>query len=426
MPELSNELVEHFFRHESANLISVLTRVFGFSELPLIEDTVQSTLLQALNVWKLKGTPENPSGWIHRVAKNKILDALRRKKIETKIVERIAASRAVSGHALASGFESLFESETIEDSLLRMMFALCHPSLDRHSQIAMTLKILCGFNDREIASALLISEQSARKRIYRGRKRLAELDPELTIPPENQLSERLGGVNEILYLMFNEGYNASSGDEAIREDVCEEATRLCHLLCHHQTIASTSSMALLALMLYQAARFQSRVADDGSMILLEDQDRARWDQRLMDHADYWLQKSAGKNLSTFHLEAGIAQLHCRAKNFASTNWPLIVQMYDKLIESHSTPVYRLNRALAVGLAGDYRLGIAELREIASDPRMEKYLLLDCALAHLYQLSGQEHEAIFHLQRAATLSETSHERNLIESKLKALQSSLGPS
>ncbi|MEM7196113.1 MAG: sigma factor [Pseudomonadota bacterium] len=198
MTESHSGLVEHFFRHESANLVSVLTRVFGFAHLQLVEDTVQSALVEALEHWKINGAPDNPAAWVHRVARNKALDALRRQKTETRIFEDLSELSTSAGQAAASGFEALFAPAGITDSVLRMMFACSHPSLDRLSQLALMLKLLCGFSDREIASALLIGPDAARKKVYRAKKQIADSGIPFEIPDEPELAERIGAVNVCL------------------------------------------------------------------------------------------------------------------------------------------------------------------------------------------------------------------------------------
>ena len=425
MTQSPRGLVEHFFRHESANLVSVLTRVFGFAHLQLVEDTVQSALLEALEHWKINGAPENPAAWVHRVARNKALDALRRKKTETRIFEDLSELSTSTGQAAAAGFDALFAPAGITDSLLRMMFACSHPAIDRQSQLALMLKLLCGFSDKEIASALLISAEGARKRVYRAKKQIAESSIPFEIPDETEIGTRIGAVNEVLYLMFNEGYSSSSGEEAIREDLCEEAARLCHLLCTSDRFdnknpeLAASSRALLALMLYHAARFGSRTDETGNPVLLQDQQRSLWDRKMIVHADYWLMKSEGETLTTYHLEAGIAQVHCRAGSFEQTDWQKIVSLYDRLIEINPTPIYALNRAVAVAHSGDPVSAISALEQIAGDPRLKNYFLLDCAFAESYLQKDEKEKARAHWEKALKAASSEHEKNFIAGRLKQL-------
>ncbi|MEM9410118.1 MAG: sigma-70 family RNA polymerase sigma factor [Planctomycetota bacterium] len=418
MDEPSADLVEHFFRHESANLVSVLTRVFGLSQLPLVEDVVQSTLVVALEQWKIGGVPDKPAAWVHRVAKNKILDVLRRKNVESGVLQKIGDSYPQS---VASGFEELFSEHTVEDSLLRMMFVCCHPVLDRASQVALTLKILCGFSIKEIAAGLLIGEESAKKRVQRARTKLAEENIDFVVPKHEELRERLGAVREVLYLMFNEGYSTTTGDEAIREDICEEAARLCHLLCHNETTSDGATRALLALMLFHASRFQSRFVN-GRLMLLEEQDRGCWNQFLIEQGDQWLLRSGQDGLSTFHLEAGISQIHCHARSFEETDWKRVVALYDRLIELQPSSIYHLNRAVALSQSGETGLAIEQLLVLQDDPKMANYGLLDCALAHCFAELGDIRQSKSYLQLALSKVTSNHEKQFISNKLADLDTS----
>ncbi|MDX1383729.1 MAG: sigma-70 family RNA polymerase sigma factor, partial [Thermoanaerobaculia bacterium] len=230
--------------------MAVLTRAFGLARMDQVEDKVQEALLAAMTAWRQRGVPANPGGWIYRVARNRILDELRREQVHQRAMALAGADPA----AIEELTEAWLEEERLPDSLLRMMFVCCHPALDRRSQIAMTLKVLCGFSLAEVARGLLMSEEAAKKRVQRAKKTLAELDLELELPSDEELSARLAGVCEVLYLMFNEGYSTSHGVEPLRDDVCEEAARLCHLLCEHPLCGTPPTRALLALMLFHASR----------------------------------------------------------------------------------------------------------------------------------------------------------------------------
>jgi RNA polymerase sigma-70 factor (ECF subfamily) len=254
-PQPVAPLVEHFFRHEAGRLVSVLTRIFGWRHFDLVEDMVQATLLDALQAWQVRGVPDNPSGWVHRIAKNKILDALRRDQIGRRVLGEWAAGRPTHEEAL----DDLFFDSEIEDSQLRMMFACCHPHLARENQLALTLKALCGFGNAEIARALLVTEETVKKRLQRATRDLVEQQIALDPPAAGELAGRLDSVHRVLYLLFNEGYSSSEGDTAIRADLCEEAARLSHLLCCHPRFRTPAADALLALMLFHAARLESRL-----------------------------------------------------------------------------------------------------------------------------------------------------------------------
>ena len=413
-------LVEHFFRHESANLIAVLVRAFGLSRIELVEDMVQSAMLEAMQAWKQGGVPEKPAAWIHQVAKRKILDTLRRDRVH----EKALAARSHSLAASVSRVDEWLEDDQLPDSLLRMAFVCCHPSLDRPSQIALTLKTLCGFGIAEIARGLLDSKEAVKKRIQRARRRLAEQNLSLELPGADKLEARLSTVHDVLYLLFNEGYSASRGHEPTREDLCEEAARLSHLLAK-SALGSPTTKALLALMLFHAARLPARVDRKGAVVLLEEQDRTLWDRRMIAIADWWLYRSSPESdgpqeLSRFHLEAAIARCHSVSPSVAETDWERIRKLYDRLLEAIDSPLYILNRAIARGQAGAPKAALAELEALRARPEFRDYFLLDCALARMHELAGHTPEALA-CYRGATASDLApHERALVERKIARLR------
>ena len=406
-------LVEHFFRHEAGRLVSVLTRVFGWRNFDLVEETVQATLILALQSWQTRGVPKNPSGWIHRVAKNKILDALRRDEIRQRVTREWAHGRA----SQESGIDDLFQESEIEDSQLRMIFACCHPILARENQIALTLKTLCGFGDSEIARALLANQETIKKRLQRAKQELIDRQVSLDPPTAEELAERLDVVHQVLYLIFNEGYSSSRGEQAIRIDLCEEAARLCYLLCGHERCRTPSTFALMALMLFHAARLEARLDAQGGVLLIEDQDRNKWDRRLIQRAEQFLDQSAeGTVVTPYHLEAGIALHHCRASSFAETNWPAIRRLYDALIRMYPSPIYLLNRAIVVAEIDGPHAGIEALKSAAEDESLSRYHLLDATLGELYRRAGDLPQArqYFEAAKQKTASPCDHE--LIDRRL----------
>lgn len=430
MSDDTNELVEHFFRHESARLIAVLTRVFGLSRLELVEDTVQAALVEALQSWKSKGVPDNPAAWIHRVAKNKAIDVVRREKRERTATERIAAefaqatSPSSSRSSSIADWNQLFEEDHVGDSMLRMIFACCSPKLERKSQVALCLKVLCGFGVREIASAQLIGVENAKKRVQRAKRMLQESRIKLEVPDPHVLTDRLSSVHEVLYLMFNEGYSSTTGSRTIREDVCEEAARLCHLLCQDSSTSNESTKALLALMLFHAARFDSRTETDGSVAGLREQDRSIWDRKLISAAEIWLARSAKPGvISTFHLEAGIAMQHCKAGCYDDTDWAVIVRLYDRLIEMQPTSIYVLNRAIATAELGQTDLALQELNAISNDKSIQKYSYWHGALAYVYRLKGERTQALEHWRLALEFATADHEKQFIEKQIAECESNL---
>jgi RNA polymerase sigma-70 factor (ECF subfamily) len=406
-------LVEHFFRHEAGRLVAVLTRLFGWRNFDLVEDMVQETLLDALESWCIRGAPENPAAWVREVARNKILDALRRGRTGERALEKWAVARPPA----EIGVDELFVDSQVEDSQLRMMFACCHPRLDRADQVALTLTALCGFGNAEVARALLVSEEAIKKRLQRATRDLVEHRVVLDAPRDEELVERLEGVHQVLYLLFNEGYSSSSGERAIRDDLCEEAARLCHLLCSHPRFATPATLALMALMLFHAARLDGRLDEAGGLLLMEEQDRSRWDRALIRRAHEFLDRSAeGRVVSTFHLEAGIAALHCAAESLEETDWRRILRLYDALLSVHPSPVYVLNRAIALAELEGPQAGIRALESAAQDPRLRRYHLLDAALGELHRRAGDPGRALRYFEAAREKTSSPFEHQLIDRRI----------
>jgi RNA polymerase sigma-70 factor (ECF subfamily) len=412
-PEPVAPLVEHFFRHEAGRLVSVLTRIFGWRHFDLVEDMVQATLLDALEAWQVRGVPTNPTGWVRTSARNKILDALRRDQIGQRVLGEWAANRS----AQVDGVEELFGESEIEDSQLRMMFACCHPRLARENQVALTLKALCGFGNTEIARALLIAEETVKKRLQRATRDLIDHQIALEPPAAEEVPSRLASVHQVLYLLFNEGYSSSEGETAIRTDLCEEAARLCHLLCSDPQFCTPATNALMALMLFHAARLEARLDPGGSLLLLEEQDRSKWDQELIQSAQGFLSRSAeGTVISTFHLEAAIACHHCQAKSYAETNWPAILRLYDALLQVHRSPVYLLNRAIVLAQIDGPQAGIRALEEAGQDAALRRYHLFEATLGEFYRRAGDLPRARQHFETARQKTTSPFDRGLIDRRL----------
>jgi RNA polymerase sigma-70 factor (ECF subfamily) len=404
--------VEHFFRHESGRLVSVLTRRFGWRYFDLVEDMVQATLLDALEHWRLRGVPDNPSGWVQHVARNKVLDALRRDQVGQRALGQWAAARP-----LHDAPDEPFLDAEIADSQLLMMFACCHPRLAREDQLALTLKALCGFGNAEIARALLVAEETVKKRLQRARRDLIDHQVALEPPPAGELAGRLDSVHQVLYLLFNEGYSASDGESAIRADLCEEAARLCHLLCSDARFGSPATKALLALMLFHAARLEARLDQRGSVLLLEEQDRGRWDQGLIRRAVELLAESAeGTVVSPFHLEAAIAYHHCTARSQAETDWPALLRLYDALLALHRSPVYLLNRAIVVAQIDGPRAGIRALEEAGQEEALRHYHLFDATLGELCRRAGDRARAREHFDAAKRKTTSAFDHELLDRRL----------
>jgi predicted RNA polymerase sigma factor len=298
-----------------------------------------------------------------------------------------------------------------------MIFACCDPILAREHQLALTLKTLCGFGSSEIARALLVNDETVKKRLQRATKDLVDHHISLAAPDAAQLIDRLDAVHQVLYLIFNEGHSCSKGETAIRTDLCEDAAYLCHLLCTHPHCSTPTTRALMALMLFHAARLESRLDAEGCILLMEDQDRARWDERLIERAKEFLDQSAeGTEVSIFHLEAGIALYHCSAESYAETNWPAILRLYDAMLTIHRSPVYLLNRAIVVAEIAGPRAGIKALDELKEYTTLRHYHLFDATLGELYRRAGDLDQARQYLESASQKTRSPHDRAIIERRL----------
>lgn len=285
-PNSIHALVDHLFRHESGKMVAVLTRIFGMHNLEMIEDVVQEAFLRATQSWTFNEVPENPSAWLMQVARNRAIDIVRRQQ------NFINYSKEVAGQLLEETENTVgqfFSESEIADSQLRMIFACCHPSLKEEDQLALTLKTVSGFGVAEIAHALIAHEATIQKRLYRAKQFLKESDIALEIPSGRALSARLDIVYTVLYLLFNEGYNSLKTNELIRRDLCAEAMRLCLLLAEHKIGNRPSTFALLSLMCFHASRFESRMDENNSIILLQHQDRSKWDKDLANRGYFFLE-----------------------------------------------------------------------------------------------------------------------------------------
>lgn len=412
-----NELVTHFFRHESGKLVASLVRFFGLNHFELVEDMVQSALVEALTHWKTHGIPDQPAAWIHRVAKNRVLDVLRR---NTRLQSR-AAEIAVDSVSAGRRVEELFDESELNDSQLRMIFACSHPKISPELAIPLTLRTLCGFSEEEIARGMLIERATVRKRIYRARQRMIEMNVSLELPSSRQLAERLHYVHNVLYLMFNEGYSSTNNESSIRGDVCEEAARLCHLLTQHRHCSTRTTLALLSLMLFHASRFESRVDNEGNLVLLEEQDRSLWDKAMIGQALGFVARAHEYGAtSVYHLEATIAMQHCVAESFQATNWSAIIAAYDGLIEVRDSAIYRLNRAIAIAQRDGPLAGLEIVEAIRSDPMLQRSHLAEATLGELHRMQGNLPAAEQHFLLAIDKASSQQDKALLRRRVKQCQ------
>ena len=413
--ENTHALADHLFRREAGRMVATLTRLFGAKHVDLAEDIVQETLLRAMQEWPYHGVPDVPAAWLHRVARNLAIDRLRRESRGLELLKENAALLR-SEWTMSSTVNEVMNAPSIADDQLRMMFACCHPSLPREQQVALALKTLCGFGVPEIARAFVTNEETINKRLYRAREAFRALGS-IDFPPESELAPRLGHVLATIYLLFNEGYHSTSHRDLIREDLIEEALRLCDLLTRNVVTDLGEVHALLALMLYHAARSATRIDADGAIVLLKEQDRSKWDGELVALADHHLDRAvAGEAMSMYHVEAVIAATHAHARTFASTNWRAIIGLYDQLLRLNPSPVVQFNRAIAVAQADGPAAGAGALEAVKG---MEGSHLYHAARGDLLRDLSRKEEAMVAYQQAAQLSRSPAEAALLKRKLEAL-------
>ena len=417
MPEPLSSLLDHLFRHSAGQMVATLTRIFGPEHLELAEEVVQESMLAALGRWGISGVPDNPSGWLFRVARNRALDHLRRdatlRSKERDVMEAFG-DRAPEDDAR-------FAHEPGDDSL-RLMFLCCHPSLPEESRVALTLKTVAGFSVEEIARAFLTKKETVAQRLVRAKRLIRETEIPLAFPSRTEMPARLESVLGALYLLFNEGYTATAGSSLVRRDLCDEAIRLSRALAQHPVTASPETDALLALLLLQSARLPARVDDAGELAILEEQDRSRWDrQRIAEGLRLLGRSSRGDRLTPWHIEAAIAACHGTAPSFEETDWSAIVRHYDQLLAMRRSPVAAVNRAVAVAMASGPRAGLAELEQIRTDAAVRNYLPLQVAIGELLLRAGDRTAAARELNRALAMPCTLVEKRHVLRRLESLLS-----
>ena len=416
-------LVDHLFRKQAGQMIATLTRHLGSRHLALAEDAVQDALMTAMQRWPFRGVPDNPEAWLFQVARNRALDRLRHARMSSEKEPAIARESAA--------FESpvdppLLRNELppLEDDQLGLLFLACHPSLPPESRVALALKLVGGFSVSEIARALLAQEAAIAQRLVRAKRSLRDAQVSFGMPEPADLPTRLDSVLDTLYLMFNEGYAATSGDQLIRDDVAAEAIRLARMIAIHPAIAGprwgSRAWALLSLMLLHAARFPARIDSEGTLFLLRDQDRRKWNHSLIAEGMRALDRaSTGDRVTAFHLEAGIAACHAAAASWESTDWPQIVDLYDELLALTGSPVVAMNRAVAVSRVEGALSGLAALDTIDNLAALDGYPLLPAIQAELWREAGDLDRAVERYRAALGLARSAPEQRWLTSRLSLL-------
>jgi RNA polymerase sigma factor (sigma-70 family) len=406
----THRAIDAVWRIESAKLIAGLTRIVR--DVGLAEDLAQDALLAALEKWPQTGIPDNPGAWLMGTAKHRAIDILRRNQLLERKHEQL-------GHELETQQESAVPDldeaidDHVGDDLLRLMFISCHPILSTEARVALTLRLLGGLTTVEIARAFLVPEATIQQRIVRAKRSLSDAKIPFEVPRGEELEQRLSSVLEVIYLVFNEGYLATAGEDLIRPTLCEEALRLGRILAELAP-AEAEVHSLVSLMEIQASRSRARVGPSGEPVLLLDQDRSRWDQMLIRRGLAALERARrlGGPPGSYQLQASIAACHARAKTADETDWTRIADIYADLAELVPSPVVELNRAVAVGMASGPAAGLAIADKLLKEPALSKYHLLPSVRADLLEKLGRVDEARAEFERAAGMTQNARERALL--------------
>lgn len=403
-----NRNIDAIWRMESAKLIAALTRMVR--DVGLAEDLAQDALVIALKHWPQSGIPDNPGAWLMTTAKRRAIDLLRRAKLRDRKYEEMAQQADLYTE---ENLDHVLEDGELGDDLLRLIFMTCHPILSKDARVALTLRLLCGLTTDEIARSFLMPEATIAQRIVRAKRTLSSKKVPFEVPTGDALAERLSAVLEVIYLMFNEGYSATSGDQWIRPLLCQEALRLGRILA---AMASHEPEVhgLVALMEIQSSRLRTRVNAAGEPVLLMDQNRAQWDQLLIRRGLTALERSRqlGRSLGSYSLQAAITACHAQAPTADETDWPRIAALYEALSRVSPSPIVELNRAVAIAMAFGPKFGLQIIDELKEEPSLKGYHLLYSVRGDFLVKLGRHDEACAEFEHAASLTRNERERSLL--------------
>jgi RNA polymerase sigma factor (sigma-70 family) len=406
--EMEQESLKYLFQQEFSKMVAVISKRFGLQHIEIAEDIVSETFLLATETWEAKGVPPSPTAWLYTVAKQKALYSFRRNKIfEQKIVPEITLQKEKSYEE--SGLN--FSDQNIKDSQLQMLFALCTPVIASEAQIGLALRILCGFGIDEIAEAFLSNKETINKRLFRAKEKLRTEKIKMELPSENEIDKRLDNVLHIIYLLFSEGYYSKTQNQILRKDLCLEALRLGILLTEYERTQRPKTNALIALMCFHASRFSARQTNDSSLVLYEQQKEELWDAVLIERGRYFLNLSAqGDEVSAYHLEAGIAEWHCR-KEDTKEKWERILQLYNQLLLINYSPSVALNRTYALYKANGWEEALIEAEKLKLENNHFYFVLL----GELYK-NCDNNKAKSSFEKAYALAKTQTEKQIIQKKI----------
>jgi RNA polymerase sigma factor (sigma-70 family) len=405
-----HRVVDAVWRIESARLIAGVARLVR--DVGVAEELAQDALVAALEQWPVTGIPDNPGAWLMAIAKRRAVDLIRRReRLERKVTE-LGHELEVDGEASGAEFDAVL-SDQIEDDLLRLVFVSCHPVLSTQARVALTLRLLGGLTTEEIARAFLASEPAVAQRIVRAKRSLADAGVPFEVPEGAERAARLASVLEVIYLIFNEGYSATAGDDWVRPALCEEALRLGRVLAELMP-AEPEVHGLVALMEIQASRLRARVGPSGEPVLLLDQDRRRWDQLLIRRGLAAIDRAEalGGTPGPYLLQAEIAAGHARARTPEETDWVRIASLYETLAHLAPSPIVELNRGVALGMAFGPAAGLELVDQLRSEPSLKTYHLLPSVRGDLLAKLGRLDEARAEFERAASLTRNERERRLL--------------
>ena len=403
------ELLDSLYRVDSGRILATLIRLLG--DFDLAEEAMHEAFAEALNLWPRSGVPGNPRPWLISTARFKAIDTLRRRARFDATQDELVRYLEAQGSAERSN-----EEDSLEDDRLRLIFTCCHPSLAPEARVALTLREVCGLTTEEIAKAFLITPRTLAQRIVRAKAKIREMRIPYEVPTAQELPERLGTVLHVIYLVFNEGYSAASGEEVTRAELTAEAIRLGRLLAELQP--EPEVIGLLSLMLLQESRHAARTSPTGELILLENQDRSLWNREQIAEGSALVERALkSRRFGSYTLQAAIAAVHAEAESVAATDWRQIVALYNQLVRIQPSPVVRLNRAVAIAERDGPEAGLAHIDALLEQGELANYYLAHSARAELYRRLGRKGEARASYEKALALTQQEPERQFLRGRIR---------